>query len=138
MTSDKKLLRISNPGALAGKNYIMRDMTVRLFQKIPAAKAGKKYSPDQSIYLFSRRRRHTRGAVVTGVQTCALPICTVLMTRDDILDGQTAWQSTGARCRRSAERRVGKECVSTCRSWWSSSHYKTKDKMETHTYRAQA
>src|SRR3546814_6657214 len=25
-------------------------------------------------YLFSSRRRHTRGALVTGVQTCALPI----------------------------------------------------------------
>src|SRR3546814_4251287 len=24
--------------------------------------------------LFSSRRRHTRGALVTGVQTCALPI----------------------------------------------------------------
>src|SRR3546814_20997117 len=27
---------------------------------------------------------------------------------------------------RSAERRVGKECVSTCRSRWSPYHYKTK------------
>src|SRR3546814_1900754 len=26
------------------------------------------------ILLFSSRRRHTRGALVTGVQTCALPI----------------------------------------------------------------
>src|SRR3546814_16369394 len=26
--------------------------------------------------------------------------------------------------RRSEERRVGKECVSTCRSWWSPSHEK--------------
>src|SRR3546814_8800594 len=25
--------------------------------------------------LFSSRRRHTRCALVTGVQTCALPIC---------------------------------------------------------------
>src|SRR3546814_6460167 len=25
--------------------------------------------------LFASRRRHTRGALVTGVQTCALPIC---------------------------------------------------------------
>src|SRR3546814_12821258 len=30
----------------------------------------------------------------------------------------------GLRRRRSEERRVGKECVSTCRSRWSSSHYK--------------
>src|SRR3546814_6284143 len=27
-----------------------------------------------SVYLFSSRRRHTRCALVTGVQTCALPI----------------------------------------------------------------
>src|SRR3546814_1385598 len=27
------------------------------------------------IYFFSSRRRHTRCALVTGVQTCALPIC---------------------------------------------------------------
>src|SRR3546814_12480949 len=26
------------------------------------------------MYLFSSRRRHTRCALVTGVQTCALPI----------------------------------------------------------------
>src|SRR3546814_1053075 len=28
-------------------------------------------------FLFSSRRRHTRCALVTGVQTCALPICDV-------------------------------------------------------------
>src|SRR3546814_2710371 len=27
-----------------------------------------------SYFFFSSRRRHTRGALVTGVQTCALPI----------------------------------------------------------------
>src|SRR3546814_3612062 len=26
------------------------------------------------MFVFSSRRRHTRGALVTGVQTCALPI----------------------------------------------------------------
>src|SRR3546814_17766694 len=35
---------------------------------------------------------------------------------------------------RSEERRVGKECVSTCRSRWSPSHYKKKNKnLTTHT-----
>src|SRR3546814_6404339 len=33
------------------------------------------------IFFFSSRRRHTRCALVTGVQTCALPILvTMLMT----------------------------------------------------------
>src|SRR3546814_3281893 len=35
------------------------------------------------LFFFSSRRRHTRCALVTGVQTCALPICRwliVLMT----------------------------------------------------------
>src|SRR3546814_17640314 len=27
------------------------------------------------VFVFSSRRRHTRGALVSGVQTCALPIC---------------------------------------------------------------
>src|SRR3546814_2409190 len=29
---------------------------------------------DSSLFFFSSRRRHTRCALVTGVQTCALPI----------------------------------------------------------------
>src|SRR3546814_6604456 len=29
-----------------------------------------------ALFFFSSRRRHTRCALVTGVQTCALPICT--------------------------------------------------------------
>src|SRR3546814_20749103 len=30
---------------------------------------------DFLLFFFSSRRRHTRCALVTGVQTCALPIC---------------------------------------------------------------
>src|SRR3546814_18546530 len=40
------------------------------------------------FFFFSSRRRHTRCALVTGVQTCALPICF------DIRDG--ARKTTGA------------------------------------------
>src|SRR3546814_5281614 len=29
----------------------------------------------KAVCFFSSRRRHTRCALVTGVQTCALPIC---------------------------------------------------------------
>ena len=32
--------------------------------------------PQLDIFFFSSRRRHTRSCQVTGVQTCALPICT--------------------------------------------------------------
>src|SRR3546814_7751358 len=31
--------------------------------------------PYLHIFCFSSRRRHSRCALVTGVQTCALPIC---------------------------------------------------------------
>src|SRR3546814_7793142 len=31
------------------------------------------------FFFFSSRRRHTRCALVTGVQTCALPICLTLI-----------------------------------------------------------
>src|SRR3546814_3226048 len=32
------------------------------------------------IFFFSSRRRHTRCALVTGVQTCALPISSIVET----------------------------------------------------------
>src|SRR3546814_1183165 len=97
-------------------------------------------------FFFSSRRRHTRCALVTGVQTCALPICVVAMLfassglAYQILAGPGILKyvimfapllfvmtmsfginrlSTFAR---SEERRVGKECVSTCRSRWSPYH----------------
>src|SRR3546814_2875463 len=105
------------------------------------------------FFFFSSRRRHTRCALVTGVQTCALPISPLQLKklidtahalgmsvmldvvynhfgadgnylpayapqffRDDI---PTPW---GRAVDRSEERRVGKECVSTCRSRWSPYH----------------
>src|SRR3546814_1874158 len=39
-------------------------------------------------FFFSSRRRHTRCALVTGVQTCALPICSEfrIVWRDSALD----------------------------------------------------
>src|SRR3546814_10386687 len=93
-------------------------------------------------FFFSSRRRHTRCALVTGVQTCALPICLVdlvVLVRphhghvgghlDDVdlvdlleLGGLSEGRAGHARelvVARSEERRVGKECVSTCRSRWS-------------------
>src|SRR3546814_7263358 len=85
------------------------------------------------LFFFSSRRRHTRCALVTGVQTCALPICrNSLAVSSSSSMAYTAASSvfpdtTGpwlARktALRSEERRVGKECVSTCRSRWSPYH----------------
>src|SRR3546814_13429294 len=131
------------------------------------------------VFFFSSRRRHTRCALVTGVQTCALPIYVGLeaaacLERRDVglldLDGLAGLRVAGLASRaltlleraeagdlhpvtlgdrvadgvddssqgcfgvlagaagllgdrvdqfRSAERRVGKECVSPCRSRWS-------------------
>src|SRR3546814_7643624 len=82
------------------------------------------------IFFFSSRRRHTRCALVTGVQTCALPIsvrhvggttfCAPVGHRQEKGDYQESWQPQAMS--RSEERRVGKECVSTCRSRWSPYH----------------
>src|SRR3546814_2624525 len=94
------------------------------------------------MYLFfSSRRRHTRCALVTGVQTCALPIWASLWAdaqlgpgwdthltpfdehtvMNDLIDEIHAIQDgeIPGYTVRSEERRVGKECVSTCRSRWS-------------------
>src|SRR3546814_3330962 len=108
------------------------------------------------FFFCSSRRRHTRCALVTGVQTCALPISVSDFdpmehaaghslnsaiaslccgdTQVNLIDtpgypdfrGQTlsalAAVETLAVVVRSEERRVGKECVSTCRSRWSPYH----------------
>src|SRR3546814_2408237 len=115
------------------------------------------------LFFFSSRRRHTRCALVTGVQTCALPISPrrvrsttrVLTThhpgcqqefnqapvaeeivQPDYIVGRGretaahparargARQPAGGRrgAARSEERRVGEECVRTCRSRWSTYH----------------
>src|SRR3546814_3264991 len=90
-------------------------------------------------FFFSSRRRHTRCALVTGVQTCALPIYPVERLAALRLDGVQGRQRIETLARvdhgravgdapkvaydhRSDERRVGKECVSTCRSRWSPYH----------------
>src|SRR3546814_4734784 len=104
--------------------------------------------------FFSSRRRHTRCALVTGVQTCALPIfftdnLSNLYTAGSKTATQTGFVPIAGRvigefptlggdinldagrdilapvtkqATRSEERRVGKECVSTCRSRWSPYH----------------
>src|SRR3546814_7936496 len=82
-------------------------------------------------FFFSSRRRHTSCALVTGVQTCALPICSAcqrkrwrlaqLRQRSGRFPLFTTDPAHGRQCR-SEERRVGKECVSTCRSRWSPYH----------------
>src|SRR3546814_8016931 len=97
-------------------------------------------------FVCSSRRRHTRCALVTGGQTCALPIFIVRARRRSgqliLVDSQANGEkiekevfdfpSAGVTMGMynlddsSEERRVGKECVSTCRSRWSPYHYKQK------------
>src|SRR3546814_7844862 len=133
------------------------------------------------FFFFSSRIRHTRCALVTGVQTCALPILlaeivvtaqkreenlqsvplsVTAISGDDIVDKNMGdmnevanyvpnldvfatpsfpsiyMRGLGSSYNRgfeqsvailiddvrSEERRVGKECVSTCRSRWSPYH----------------
>src|SRR3546814_2304401 len=102
------------------------------------------------MFFFAIRRRHTRCALVTGVQTCALPISEGEAGNELSLErevGQPAGGTVGSvgasgfsgsvgastgggimvsggrvSSVRSEERRVGKECVSKCRPRWSPSH----------------
>src|SRR3546814_2636860 len=83
-----------------------------------------------AFFFFSSRRRHTRCALVTGVQTCALPISPVnSLSRQraaPMVPSPNGLRHSSPRSSdrpaRSEERRVGKECVSTCRSRWSPYH----------------
>src|SRR3546814_9789168 len=85
------------------------------------------------FFFFSSRRLHTRCALVTGVQTCALPISLSFPLVEDprLKQAVRLGICRFSTCRRigidslrfrSEERRVGKECVSTCRSRWSPYH----------------
>src|SRR3546814_4933791 len=84
------------------------------------------------VFFFSSRRRHTRCALVTGVQTCALPISTapagIMSASKSVISALVGIAiDKGAlegpeQTIRSEGRRVGKECVSTCRSRWSPYH----------------
>ena len=47
------------------------------------------------IFFFSSRRRHTRSGRVTGVQTCALPICFSDAIFDLDHNGATAAKTLG-------------------------------------------
>src|SRR3546814_11195164 len=107
--------------------------------------------------FFTSIRRHARCSLVTGVQTCALPIFIpllkhvleanisssiysdlILLLLIPCLDLLTkcirvihprlviSFISPLDRHGRSEERRVGKECVSTCRSRWSPCHSRNK------------
>src|SRR3546814_5385321 len=122
------------------------------------------------FFFFSSRRRHTSCALVTGVQTCALPIYVDHRSREleglqhdrvvriaervtglgvlhadagDDLAGEDALAVltgvgvhleqpaqallvAGAHVERSEERRVGKGCVSACRSGGAPVHSKKK------------
>src|SRR3546814_10675177 len=87
-----------------------------------------------SIFFFSIRRRHTRCALVTGVQTCALPIfqhaVSLVFQPESVavrfakLPPEVIKTFISDRAGRSEESRVGQECVSTCRSRWSPCHEK--------------
>src|SRR3546814_5483399 len=79
-------------------------------------------------FFVSSGRRQTRCALVTGVQTCALPICRrqgdrLRVVAENRLAEETTVHWHGIRLPNSSEeRRVGQECVSTCRSRWSPYH----------------
>src|SRR3546814_19865033 len=118
------------------------------------------------MFFFSSRRRHTRCALVTGVQTCALPILIQIFLLVIVSQGspcleigsvaapastghsraissftfrrrfsslRSPWAQQVSSGERSEERRVGKECVSPCRSRWSPEHYKKKSHEKHHS-----
>src|SRR3546814_6976206 len=50
------------------------------------------------FFFFSSRRRHTRCALVTGVQTCALPICIIASQEGNDLGGFLKLTIPAERC----------------------------------------
>src|SRR5438552_19210074 len=93
------------------------------------------------FFFFFQAEDGIRDDLVTGVQTCALPIFTGRALRDEAREHQAEAaagvsssrsarpvSAKNASARRSEERRVGKEC----RSRWSPEPEKKKNKRNTH------
>src|SRR3546814_11534649 len=55
-------------------------------------------------------------------QTVIFDSVAIMEYANEVADGVLLPEDRAARARRSEERRVGKECVSTCRSRWSPYH----------------
>src|SRR3546814_15786652 len=109
------------------------------------------------FFFFSSRRRHTRCALVTGFRrvlfrslsvscerrlprrwgdtfllgtaiAAPVPQTKPMKSRAALGQGRMVHKHAVHISGRSEKRRVGKECVSTCRSRWSQDHYKKKTK----------
>src|SRR5215207_8318831 len=82
------------------------------------------------LFFFFQAEDGIRYPLVTGVQTCALPICSRSRTQPARTHSKaSSRQPARATIPRSEERRVGKEC----RSRWSPYHYKKKNHLYTTT-----
>src|SRR3546814_18058367 len=85
---------------------------------------------DDRVDRLGRHYRHCRLARIDrrddGVAAVLQRVLVIERDQRIILDDQQPLDAR--RARRSEERRVGKECVSTGRSRWSPYHYKTKKK----------
>src|SRR3546814_17503995 len=65
-------------------------------------------------FFFSSRRRHTRCALVTGVQTCALPISARTQICEAVLADPVAPDSGNRRGRFVAHRYFSSWCIDRC------------------------
>ena len=67
-------------------------------------------------------KAHKRSSIAQRMILRSFKICLAMAGTKLIVDGQENIPENGAVLYRSEERRVGKECVSTCRSRWSPYH----------------
>src|SRR3546814_13629606 len=74
-------------------------------------------------HMLHRQSRRSAASLV-AVNCAALPqeLAEAELFGSDLTDRATGKLGQAGRIRRSEERRVGKECVSTCRSRWSPYH----------------
>src|SRR3546814_13881439 len=72
------------------------------------------------LFFFSSRRRHTRGALVTGVQTCALPISRTQASplHGNCSDLPLAGSGLPGRYLRSGPFQTQPHLFARCPDWW--------------------
>src|SRR6188474_3606327 len=78
--------------------------------------------PRLSLFFFKQKTAYEM-SLRDGVQTCALPISAAEGACSRVYRARIRRRSAStSQAARSEERRVGKECVTTCRSRWSPYH----------------
>src|SRR3546814_13088598 len=114
---------------LAPRQFLIRGNSMKPFRSAVAALALFVSAPALAQALTAEESQQIDALVTTTLADTGVPSASVAIVRGGKIVFTRAWGK-----QRSDERRVGTECVSTCRSRWSPYHYKQKTRRASTSY----